>query len=296
MFWRRKAAPVAQHQHAQGLLTTLYVMAAMVEARDPYTGGHLWRVCQYSRLVAEKMGLSAPDIARIGLGAFLHDLGKVGVPDEILRKPGRLTDEEYDVIKAHPEVGMRVLAGHPLSGLVQAAVSSHHETPDGKGYPQGLSADEIPGDARVVGVCDAFDAMTSHRPYRAGMPVEKALGIIEANIGRQFDPEAAAALLELARSGELNPILGHTDDGIPLQECPACGPTIVVRRDQQAGDLSCCRSCGAEVSLVDQQGQLSITPTGQRATKKALAPEADDVLIAALVESVIVHLELPENL
>lgn len=296
MFWRKKTAPAAAHQHAQGLLTTLYVMAAMVEARDPYTGGHLWRVSQYSRLVAERLGLSDPDIARIGLGAFLHDLGKVGVPDEILRKPGRLTDEEYDVIKAHPEVGMRVLAGHPLSGLVQAAVASHHETPDGKGYPQGLSDAEIPGDARIVGVCDAFDAMTSHRPYRAGMPVDKALGIIEDNIGAQFDRAAATALLELARSGELDPILGHTDDGIPLQECPACGPTIVVRRDQQVGDLSCCRSCGAEVSVVEQAGKLSIAPTGQQAAKAALAPEADDALIAALVESVIIHLELPANL
>ncbi|WP_370279565.1 HD-GYP domain-containing protein [Pontibacterium sp.] len=296
MFWRRKPAPVEQHQHAQGLLTTLYVMAAMVEARDPYTGGHLWRVSQYSRLVAEKLGLPAADIARIGLGAFLHDLGKVGVPDEILRKPGRLTDEEYDVIKAHPEVGMRVLAGHPLSGLVEAAVLAHHETPDGRGYPQGLSDAEIPDDARIVGVCDAFDAMTSHRPYRAGMPVEKALNIIEENMGRQFDRAAATALLELAGSGELDPILGHTDDGIPLQDCPACGPTIVVRRDQQAGDLSCCRSCGAEVSVVEQAGKLAITPTGQLATKAALAPEADDALINALVESVIAHLELPENL
>lgn len=296
MFWRRKPAPVEQHQHAQGLLTTLYVMAAMVEARDPYTGGHLWRVSQYSRLVAEKLGLPAADIARIGLGAFLHDLGKVGVPDEILRKPGRLTDDEYAVIKTHPEVGMRVLTGHPLGGLVEAAVASHHETPDGRGYPMGLSDEEIPDDARIVGVCDAFDAMTSHRPYRSGMPAEKALQIIEENMGRQFDRTAATALLQLARSGELDPILGHTDDGIPLQECPACGPTIVIRRDQHMGDLSCCRSCGAEVSVVEQEGKLAIAPTGQLASKTALAPEADDALIAALVASVIAHLELPNSL
>lgn len=295
MFWRRKQERSHSQRHAQGMLTTLYVMASMVEARDPYTGGHLWRVSQYSRLVAEKLSLPPADIARIGLGGFLHDLGKVGVPDDILRKPGKLTDEEYAVIKAHPEVGMRVLSGHPLSSLVEAAIIAHHETPDGRGYPKGLSGSDVPLDARIVGVCDAFDAMTSHRPYRAGMPQEKALQIIESNAGGQFDLNAADALLMLAKEGALSAIIGHTDDGIPLQECPACGPTIVIKREQHPGDLSCCRSCGNEVSVEKSDGKWAITPTGRMATKEALAPDADNLLIEALVESVLDHLKLPQT-
>ncbi len=297
MFWRRKETPPVTQQHAHSLITTLYVMASMVEARDPYTGGHLWRVSQYSRLVAQRLGLTEADVARISLGGFLHDLGKVGVPDEILRKPGRLTDEEYAVIKTHPEVGLRVLAGHPLLGLVAAAVGAHHETPDGSGYPQGLGRDSVPLDARIVGVCDAFDAMTSHRPYRKGMPLEKALSIIEENRGIQFDQAAADTLITMGRSGELNPIMGHTDDGIPLHECPMCGPTIVIRRDQHAGDLSCCRSCGNEVEVVlEDGGRLGVVPTGKLAPLAAVAPDADNQLIVALVDAVIVHLQLPETL
>ena len=160
------------------MLKTLLVMVWMVEARDPYTGGHLWRVSQFSRRTAEAAGLPPGEVMRVMLGGFLHDLGKIGVPDAILRKPGALTDEEYATIKTHPEIGRRLLAGHPLRGLVEFAVHLHHERPDGQGYPGGMRAGTIPTEARIVGICDAFDAMTSTRPYRQGMPVERALQII----------------------------------------------------------------------------------------------------------------------
>ena len=130
-------------RHIEDLLKSLYVMASLVEARDPYTGGHLWRVSQFSHLTARDCGLGETDAARIALGGFLHDLGKVGVPDAILNKPDRLTAAEYDVIKTHPEIGSRLLSGHPLAEMVRAAVLSHHETPDGNGYPQRLSATAI---------------------------------------------------------------------------------------------------------------------------------------------------------
>lgn len=159
---------------AEALLSSLLTMAWFVEARDPYTGGHLWRVSRYAHLVAERCGMGEARAACISLGGFLHDLGKIGVPDAVLRKTGRLTDEDYEVIKTHPNMGARMLAGHPLAGLVQDAVRLHHERPDGKGYPMGLTHPQIPEMALVVGVCDAFDAMTSHRPYRAGMPLDKA--------------------------------------------------------------------------------------------------------------------------
>ncbi len=173
----------SQDNHQEDLLRSLLVMAWMVEARDPYTGGHLWRVSRFSRLLASELNLPDGDVARISLGGFLHDLGKVGVPDQILNKKDRLTDEEYEVIKTHPDVGWRMLAGHPLARLAETAIRAHHEMPNGKGYPRGLVGLDIPLDARIVGICDAFDAMTSTRPYRRGMPIEKALAIIEENLG-----------------------------------------------------------------------------------------------------------------
>ncbi|MDD5328949.1 MAG: HD domain-containing protein [Sulfuricella sp.] len=270
-------------RYLEDLLKSLYIMASMVEARDPYTGGHLWRVSQFSRLLAEDAGLPDTDVARITLGGFLHDLGKVGVPDAILNKPDRLTDEEYAVIKTHPEVGNRLLSGHPLAELARAAVLSHHETPDGSGYPHRLSGDAIALDARIVGICDAFDAMTSTRPYRRGMAVEKALAIIAENLGRQFDRTLGERFLRLGRAGLLDHIVGHSQAGIPLQECPICGPTIVVRREQKSGDRVFCRHCGGE-ALVERDGDaIHVTATGRKGTPADLQPDIDDNLIENLV-------------
>jgi len=150
----------------RGLLSSLLGMAWAVEARDPYTGGHLWRVSQMARLVAKSAGLSALETETIALGGFLHDLGKIAVPDRILTKADRLTDEEFVLIRSHPEAGWRLVMDHPLAALVEAPIRSHHEMPNGKGYPQGLSAEQIPQAAKIVGLCDAFDAMTSTRPSR----------------------------------------------------------------------------------------------------------------------------------
>jgi HD-GYP domain-containing protein (c-di-GMP phosphodiesterase class II) len=267
----------------ESLIKSLYVMASLVEARDPYTGGHLWRVSQFSRLLAEDAELPASDVARIALGGFLHDLGKVGVPDAILNKPDRLTDEEYEIIKTHPEVGERLLSGHPLAALARSAVLSHHEMPDGRGYPQQLSGEAIAIDARVVGIADAFDAMTSTRPYRRGMPVEKALGIIESRLGTQFDPALGKRFLKLGRTRSLDHIVGHTDLGIPIQDCPVCGPTIIVRRDQASGEFVYCRHCGGKSKVVREGSFIHIVPTGERGTAHELQPEVDTTLIDGLV-------------
>lgn len=270
-------------QLQEGLLSSLLIMAWMVEARDPYTGGHLWRVSRFARLLAAESGLPENDVARISVGGFLHDLGKVGVPDHILNKKDRLTDEEYEVIKTHPEVGWRMLAGHPLAQLAEAAVRAHHEMPDGKGYPKGLRQEDIPVDARIVGICDAFDAMTSTRPYRRGMTIDKALSIIEENLGQQFDAEYGRNFLTLGRAGRLDHIVGHSDEGIPLHECMMCGPTLVLKRDQQAGEHVYCRSCSDEYKTVLQDGALVTQPTGSMGQAKDLEPEADTALIARLV-------------
>ena len=278
-------------QVAKHMLQSLFVMAWMVEARDPYTGGHLWRVSQYSLLLAREAGLEESEVARITLGGFLHDLGKVGVADAILNKPGRLTEDEYDVIKTHPEVGAGLLAGHPLASLAVAAVLHHHERPDGSGYPKQLAGDDVPLDARIVAICDAFDAMTSSRPYRRGMPIDEALSIIEDNLEQQFDSTFGEHFLGLSGSGVLNHIAGHSDHGIPLQECPICGPIIVVRRGQHAGEHVYCRNCGNDAVLEEQNGMLQAVPTGQNGTAQQLEPHADMNIIDELVKAAVTNLK-----
>lgn len=277
-------------KHAEHLLKSLFTMAAMVEARDPYTGGHLWRVSQFSRLLAEDAGLAPNAVARIALGAFLHDLGKVGVPDAILGKRDRLTEEEYETIKTHPAVGNRLLADHPLAELARSAILSHHETPDGRGYPHGLSGAAIPVDASIVGICDAFDAMTSTRPYRAGMPVEAALDIIRENLGRQFHEALGRRFIRLGEDGHLEHIVGHTEPGIPLQSCPVCGPTIVVTRRQLHGEHVYCPACGGEARLAREDGRISLAPTGRRGSPRDLQPEVDSDLLGELVRESARHI------
>ena len=265
------------------VLASLLVMAWVVEARDPYTGGHLWRVSRFARLLAEQMGLPQSDVARIAIGGFLHDLGKVGIPDAILGKKDKLTDAEYDVIKTHPDVGRRMLLGHPFSALALDAVFMHHETPDGRGYPQGLKQADIPIVARIVGICDAFDAMTSTRPYRSGMPVEKALSIIREGLGRQFDAEIGAEFIRLGESEKLHHVVGHSDEGIPLQACGMCGPTIVLSRSAQVGDKAYCHACTGEYTLVTEGTGFSLQPTGAKGNAVDLEVKPDSALIAEIV-------------
>lgn len=282
------------------LLACLLAMAWVVEARDPYTGGHLWRVSRYAALLCERAGTSMSVCARVSIGAFLHDLGKVGIPDAILRKPAALTDEEHAIIQTHADIGARLLAGHPLASWVLDAIRAHHERPDGQGYPQRLTGSDIPYAARVVGICDAFDAMTSTRPYRAAMPVRTALRRLEDGLGTQFDDTLARHFLALGQDGLLNHIAAHSDDGIPLQHCVMCGPTLVLRREQSAGDLLCCRNCGGEYRLepggeVGDQGDqghesvLVAVATGGKGSAAAMAPVADMALIRRFVSDTAPH-------
>ncbi|KAA3649455.1 MAG: HD-GYP domain-containing protein [Proteobacteria bacterium] len=259
---------------------TLLAMAWVVEARDPYTGGHLWRVSRLAETLARRAGLGERDVSRIAIGGFLHDLGKVGIPDAILRKPDRLSDDEFDIVRTHPAVGARLLAGHPLAALAADAVLAHHERPDGRGYPAGLGADDIPQDARIIGICDAFDAMTSARPYRKGMPIDAALAIIRDHLGSQFDRRFGEHFLSLAHTGVLEHIVGHSDDGIPLLDCMMCGPTLVARREQATGDTLFCPQCTGEYRLATgADGKLEARQTGRVGSAADLAPVADSGLI-----------------
>ena len=183
------------------LLQSLFVLSATVEARDPHTGGHFWRVSQYSRLLGERIGLPPAALGVVAVGGFLHDLGKIAVPDAVLGKRGPLTGDERAVVQAHPGIGAGLVARHPLGPLVIDAVRHHHERIDGNGYPDRLRGGEIPSEARIVSIADAFDAITSTRPYRAAMPVEHALGTIHDEGGRQFDGELAEAFVEIPGAG-----------------------------------------------------------------------------------------------
>jgi putative nucleotidyltransferase with HDIG domain len=178
-------------------LKTISILGQAIELRDTRTGGHTARVTDYSLLLAGEVGLPAEEVELVRIGTPLHDIGKIGIRDDILQKPGRLTPEEFEEMKTHTVKGAEILATIPdLTGVIPI-VRSHHERWDGRGYPDGLAGEEIPRIARIVAVADAFDAMTSNRPYRDGMPLEAAFHEVQAHSGKQFDPEVAAALLAL---------------------------------------------------------------------------------------------------
>ncbi|MDX8395074.1 MAG: HD domain-containing protein [Mariprofundaceae bacterium] len=272
------------------ILQSLFTMAEVVEARDPYTGGHLWRVSQFSRLLAQKTGLDARGVVQAALGGFLHDLGKVSIPDGILNKPGRLTENEYDVIKTHPTIGAELIDQHPLASLVKEAIELHHERPDGRGYPYGKES--VPVIARVVSIADAFDAMTSTRPYRKGMPTEQAVEIIKEFNGTQFDATLATDFIELVEAGLLNSIVGHTSEGIPLLDCPVCGPTLHIHKGQQQGEPVFCRKCNAGFTVDIKDGKYGLLMAEGQGETYDKHTVADIEVILDLVSEVLSNLTI----
>lgn len=178
-------------------LKTLESLAKSLEARDNYTQGHSQRVSDLSMMIGEKVGLSAEALEELRVGTILHDIGKIGVPDEILNKPSRLTDEEFDIMKSHPVIGYEICQPLMLSDGVLMIIRNHHEKLDGSGYPDGLKGGELPLSLRIVCVADAFDAMSSRRPYRDVMDLHKVLGELAKGAGTQFDSVVVEALKEL---------------------------------------------------------------------------------------------------
>lgn len=293
-FFTRKDATLSTMRpetQREAIVASLLVTAWVVEARDPYTGGHLWRMARYAALLGERAGMTPDQCAQVALAAFVHDIGKAHVPESILGKREALSDDEFAIIRTHPEMGARMLAGHPYAAMVSDAVLLHHETPDGMGYPRGLKGTSIPATARIVGLCDAFDAMTSARPYRAAMSVDEALSAIESQLGRQFDEFLGRHFLALGREGVLERIVGHGDEGLPLQSCARCGPTLVVRREHRAGDTLVCPACGARHRLMalgaSRSGPLKAEPTGEMGTALERMPDPDMMLIRRFVQESI---------
>ncbi|RMG13189.1 MAG: HD domain-containing protein [Deltaproteobacteria bacterium] len=191
----------------EGLLSTVRTLAAAIEAKDPYTRGHSELVGRYAAAIARDLGLSEREVEAARLGGLLHDCGKVGVPDEILLKPGRLSEEEYAIMKRHPEVGMRIVA--PLEALPEEAADAvlhHHEHYDGSGYPHGLAGESIHLVARIVHVADAYEAMTAARIYRAPRTVHYVREEFERWAGRQFDPQVVQSATRLLEAGVFDAI------------------------------------------------------------------------------------------
>jgi putative nucleotidyltransferase with HDIG domain len=180
-------------------LETIAALARSMEAKDYYTGGHTQRVSDVAVALGARLGYSGADLDAIEIGALLHDIGKIGIPERILHKPGPLDDEEWKVMKEHPVISEYILSEVDLHQVVLQIARSSHERIDGKGYPDGLSSDEIPMPARIVLVADAFDALTSDRPYRSARTVSAAMEELRAHSGTQFCPQVIEALEALYR-------------------------------------------------------------------------------------------------
>lgn len=184
-------------------ISTVRALSVAIEAKDKYTSGHSSAVTEYTIPIAEELGLDKKEIEKLEYASLLHDIGKIGIMEQILNKPGRLTNEEFEIIKKHPVIGYEILRSIDFLKDVTLLVKYHHERWDGKGYPDGLKGEEIPLGARIISVADTFDAMTSDRPYRKGLPVEVAVEEIKRCSGTQFDPEIVDAFLRAMENGKI---------------------------------------------------------------------------------------------
>jgi putative nucleotidyltransferase with HDIG domain len=187
--------------------TTLSAMTDILEAKDPYTYGHSYRVSQYALAIARQLKLNQKDLEDLEIGGLLHDIGKIGIPESVLHKAGKLTEAEFSIVKAHPNRGYLMLWRLPGMGRALDVVRFHHERYDGQGYPEGSKGDNTPLLARILSVADSYDAMTSNRPYRPAMTHAKAVFEVEKNIGVQFDPNIAGVFLEMREMGEIRQVI-----------------------------------------------------------------------------------------
>ena len=184
----------------QAYLESIETLRYTVEAKDIYTRGHSDRVSEYSVLIGKKLGLSEKDLKTLKIGGLFHDIGKIGVPDSILQKEAKLTDDEYSQIKQHPNIGVHILSNATIFKDILPIVEHHHEKWDGTGYPGRLSGENIPYFARITAVADSFDAMTSRRSYRDSLPIETVISEFENCSGTQFDPKLAELFLDILKN------------------------------------------------------------------------------------------------
>jgi len=198
------------------LMGVLHALTATIDAKDPYTCGHSHRVAEISKCLSEKLKLPGEKVQQIYLAGLLHDIGKIGVSERTLCKPGKLTDEEYEEIKKHPGIGAKILGGIRQLDDILGGILCHHERYDGRGYPQGLCGKDVPLEARIIGLADCFDAMTSDRTYRGALPLEAVIDEIRTHAGTQFDPEVVEKFLTLDLEGFLDELRQPAETVFPV--------------------------------------------------------------------------------
>lgn len=192
-------------ENRQLFLGTVKALAAAIDGKDPYTRGHSERVSRVSVAIAQRLDLPDDECEKIRVSALLHDVGKIGIDDSILKKPSALTDEEYEIMKQHPQKGYKILSQIPAIKEFLPGMYMHHEMINGEGYPQGLKGDEIPLMGRIVAVADTFDAMTTDRPYQLAMKFEDAVERIQSFVGTRYDARVVAAFTEACNDGQIRP-------------------------------------------------------------------------------------------
>jgi HD-GYP domain-containing protein (c-di-GMP phosphodiesterase class II) len=191
------------NENRELFLGTVKALAAAIDGKDPYTRGHSERVARFSVAMAQGMDLPDEEVEKIRISALLHDVGKIGIDDNILKKPAALTNEEFEIMKGHPQKGFKIMSQIPAMREFLPGMYMHHEMIDGNGYPQGLKGDEIPLMARIVSVADTFDAMTTDRPYQKAMSLEVAVERIKSFVGTRYDERVVASLVAAYESGQI---------------------------------------------------------------------------------------------
>ncbi len=251
-------------QMRKAYLSTIQAMVAAIEARDPYTAGHSRRVARYTVATARTLHLSEDQVERLEYAAWLHDVGKLAVPDHILQKQGALTDEEWDQMKKHPETGATILKQIKLLGRDVEVILHHHEKWDGGGYPDYMQGNSIPLGARLIAIADAFEAMTSARPYRTGtLSRDHALDEIERCAGSQFDPELVQAFAASVRS---LPPAAELEDEI--------GPSIPFRPVQASALRGAYAEAAAAAEAAERKAAAGAVAEGPPSSKPAGKPSA----------------------
>ncbi len=230
-------------------IQTLSVVANAIEGRDHYTVGHVWRVTKFAEALAEEVGWDEEMMEKLRLGGPLHDIGKIAVEDSILRKNDPLSDKEYEQMKIHPEKGVRMLKNCKALEPAIPFVLYHHERFDGAGYPFGLSRTDIPVEGRLLAVPDAFDALTSNRPYREGLDPDIAIKEIKKQRGTQFDPRFSDAFVKIYRKGKVNSILQEYYKGKDSVCCPYCSTFTKVNSSQREKDTIVCPVCHQKIKV-----------------------------------------------
>ena len=234
----------------QAYLSTINVLTRSIEARDKYTIGHAWRVTRFAMALADALDWTEEQKHALEMGGVLHDVGKVGVEDAVLCKNGRLTNDEYTIMKSHPEIGARILKDVHFLQPAIPYIRDHHERWDGRGYPGGKTGDEISPEGRILSVADAFDAMTSNRIYRDGMPPEAAIAELKKCSDAQFDPSLVPLFTELFKNGKVDYVLQNKAREGRCVLCPSCSTYVELKDEAEAGDRISCPVCKRELKIM----------------------------------------------